>query len=178
MNIFYVDDDPKQAAQALVDNHVVKMILESCQLLSTAHRVLDGKEIIDTSGKRKKKKYVLPPHIDNKIYQATHINHPSAKWVRESTGNYDWLFKHTVALLEEYELRYKKQHACYDMIYGPLRYLPEHIPINKTKTKIPCAMDEEFIISENPVENYRNYYNKGKRHLFKWKIRSKPIWVE
>ena len=72
MNIFYLDSDPYVAAKMHCDKHVVKMILESAQMLSTAHRVLDGDEYADERG----------------LYKMAHKNHPSTIWVRTSTDNY------------------------------------------------------------------------------------------
>jgi len=74
MNIFYLDHNPVLCAQYHCDAHVVKMILESAQLLSTAHRETDS------------------PYADF-CYKSTHKNHPSAIWVRESTDHYSWLFE-------------------------------------------------------------------------------------
>ena len=88
MNIFYLDKDPKKCAEMHCDKHVVKMILEYAQLLSTAHRVLDGNEWADHVG----------------LYKATHKNHPSAIWARESAGNYFWLNKLFQELCKEYTL--------------------------------------------------------------------------
>ena len=94
MNIFYVHEDAATCAQQHVDKHVVKMILEYAQLLSTAHRVLDGQETegLSPSG-RKQKIWKLPDERDDVLYKATHMNHPSAKWARHSVHNYMWLFK-------------------------------------------------------------------------------------
>jgi hypothetical protein len=78
----------------MVDRHVVKMILETAQLLSTAHRLLDGTESIDTSSGRKKRVYTLPDERDAVLYSATHANHPSAVWARQSVENYNWLVDH------------------------------------------------------------------------------------
>jgi hypothetical protein len=89
MNIFYVHPDPVICAQQHVDKHVVKMILEYAQLLSTAHRVLDGSISVGVSDKgRKKTSYKLADDRDAVLYSATHLNHPSAKWARHSLANY------------------------------------------------------------------------------------------
>ena len=80
MNIFYLDKNPVVAAQMQCDKHVVKMILESAQMLSTAHRVLDGNEYADKKG----------------LYKMAHKNHPSTIWARSSLENYVWLFDHMV----------------------------------------------------------------------------------
>ena len=176
MNIFYLDHDPNKAAKYMVDKHVVKMILESCQLMSTAHRVLDGFEYTYISDKnRKVKKFRLEDERENMLYQATHINHPSAQWIRESIENYFWLVDHTYALLDEYKYRYEKNHKCSSMMY-----MLQSPPLNLKEfdlTPIKLAMDTQYIISDDSVENYRNYYKQGKAHLFSWKKRQKPEWI-
>jgi len=106
MNIFYLDHDVRKCAEMHNDKHVVKMILEYAQLLSTAHRVLDGilSTGISVSG-RKRTVYVLADNLDAVLYSATHVNHPSAIWVRQSDKNYDWLFGLFQALMDEYTYR-------------------------------------------------------------------------
>ena len=87
------------------------MILEYAQLLSTAHRVLDGNHIDGYSKTgRKQKRYVLSDNRDSFLYSATHINHPSAVWVRKSRDNYTWLYQLLVWLCREYTYRYGKIH--------------------------------------------------------------------
>ena len=66
MNIFYLSEDPLEAAQMMVDRHVVKMILESAQLLSTAHRILDGEEVVNVVNNRKKNNDNLSLSIGSK----------------------------------------------------------------------------------------------------------------
>ena len=175
MNIFYTDSNPIIAAQSLVDSHVVKMILESCQLLSTAHRMLDGRLEIVVVNNRKKKVWILPDARDSILYQATHVNHPSAIWCRESKDNYLWLFNHTVELTREYTFRYGKRHKCCDLL-GCLGAVPHNISVVPF-TQPPPAMDPKYIISQDSVENYRNYYNHGKIHLHRYKKRSPPEWL-
>ena len=165
------------AAQALVDKHVVKMILESAQLLSSAHRVLDGIEIEGKSQTgRKAKRWILPDAREGIIYTATHINHPSAVWCRTSVRNYDWLVDHFYALMREYTHRYGKTHKC----YGEISYMLQSPP-HKLKawdwTEMPSCMAEEYIISDNPIINYRNYYREGKKNLHKWTNRQPPEWI-
>ena len=76
MNRFVLDLDPKVAAEYHCNKHVVKMIIEYAQLMSTAHRMLDGKEYVDNSSGRKIKRWRLNDHIDSMIYKASHVNHP------------------------------------------------------------------------------------------------------
>jgi hypothetical protein len=174
VNIFQVDSDPVIAAQSLVDSHVVKMILETAQLLSTAHRVLDGAPYIDTSGKRKVMRYDLPAPRD-KLYSATHVNHPSAIWARATNNNYTWLYCHFLALLQEYTHRYGKRHKC-EALIDLLRSPPANISVGYLKQVTP-AMPEEYIVPHNSVESYRNYYRNAKKHLHKWTKREAPSWL-
>ena len=197
MNIFYLDSDPKLCAQWAVDRHCVKMILEYSQLLSTAHRVLDGVEtviekIVSERGTaldelittitginfttRKKKVWVLPDERNSKLYAATHINHPSAIWVRESADNYKWLHSLLIESLKEYTYRYDKIHkAELTDLHIALAKLPDNIP-KGNMTTMPQAMPDEYK-SEFPTEGYRNYYKYGKSHLHSWKKRQPPEWI-
>jgi len=178
MNIFYISDDPIQAAEWMVDKHVVKMIVESAQLLSTAHRLLDGMETIGTSASgRSKKMWELFDAREPVVYQATHINHPSAVWCRSSIENYVWLVEHFFALMNEYTFRYGKKHKC----QGELSYMLQSPPKNLKEydwTEMPCAMADEYIISDDPVVNYQNYYKIGKANLHSWKNRNRPEWID
>lgn len=177
MNIFYIDECPMQAAQWMVDKHVVKMILESAQLLSTAHRFLDGREVQgQTKTGRKARRWILPDERDSVIYTATHINHPSAVWARESIENYNWLVDHFFSLMSEYTYRYGKEHKC----FGEISYLLQSPPHNLREydwTEMPSCMDDKYIISKDPIINYRNYYKNGKSHMFSWKKRNPPPWI-
>ena len=110
MNIFYLHNDPEECAKLHNDKHVVKMILEYAQLMSTAHRVLDGKEYYGTTANgRKIKRWLLPDERESIMWKASHINHPSGIWVRNNRSNYNWLFSMWDALLKEYTHRYGKK---------------------------------------------------------------------
>lgn len=176
MNIFSVDDSPEFSAMSLVDSHVVKMILETAQLLSTAHRVLDGVEYTDKSKTgRNIKRWKLNDSRDTVLYSATHVSHPSAVWVRETSGNYDWLYFHFLALLKEYTFRYGKQHKCAFLV-APLVIAPYNLKLGR-RTEFACAMPDEYKISYDAVTNYRDYYARGKKHLHKWTKRERPEWI-
>lgn len=177
INIFYVDKDPVVAARCLVDRHCVKMILESAQLLSTAHRVLDG---IENNGKSKTgrnvRRWTLMDARESVVYQATHLNHPSAVWVRNSVENYNWLVDHFYALMSEYTYRYNKQHKC----FGDLSYMLQSPPKNLQEydwTEMPSAMADEYKISWDPIINYRNYYKHAKKRMHTWTNREPPEWI-
>ena len=176
MNIFYIDRDPRVCAEQMVDKHVVKMILETAQLLSTAHRILDGEEYVGQSPSgRKAKRWRLPDDRETTLYSATHINHPSAVWCRQSKANYHWLYQHFLGLLDEYTYRYGKTHKCAAMS-DDLGQFPQNIA-DKLGTAPTPAMAEEYIVSKDSLESYRNYYKQGKIHLHKWTKRNPPEWL-
>lgn len=177
MNIFFVSEDPIEAAQSLVDKHVVKMILESAQLLSTAHRVLDGSEGFYVNDKGKNKKFLyLNDSREKVLYKETHINHPSAVWCRQSVENYLWLVEHFFALMNEYMHRYKKIHKCNGEISYMLQSPPKNLE-NYDWTQMPSCMPDEYKISHDPIVNYRNYYKIGKKHLHRYTNRNPPDWI-
>ena len=165
MNIFRLHDDPEIAAQMHCDKHVVKMILESAQMLSTAHRVLDGDDYAN----------------ENNLYKATHKNHPSNVWVRESSHNYSWLWLLFAELLVEYKKRYNKVHACsklQSILFSEprsLMYEPQHT--KKQKTLLPQCMPDQYKVEGDPVTAYRNYYKGEKAYFAKWaKGTAAPTW--
>ena len=183
MNIFYVDKDPVIAAQMLCDSHCVKMILESAQMLSTAHRVLDGKEYIDESSGRKIKRWRLDDPIKEKsIYKAGWLKHPSTQWVMESAYNYRWLYNHMMALNEEFKRRYPKKgrdHMCVVKLGEILKTPPKNIDIRKIGTDAPTAMPEECRVAGDSVTSYRKYYILKKRSFATWKSPAKmPDWFK
>lgn len=142
------------------DKHVVKMILESAQLLSTAHRILDGDP--------------LPDSREGLFYRSTHKNHPCAKWARESVENYNWLVDHFDGLLSEYTHRYNKQHKCFGMLYD-IQSPPKAL-VAWDGTNPPSCMPDECKIG-TVVENYREYYRKHKISFCKWTNREVPSWI-
>ena len=155
MNIFYLDNDPKRCAQQTCDKHVVKMIVESAQLLSTAHHVLDG----DVDG----------------LYKPTHKNHPSAIWCRTTDSNYVWLWCLLVSLCKEYTYRYNKIHKCQrDGLVSRLMTLPTIIP-NGDFTPPTPAMPDHYK-TDDALQSYHNYYNGSKASFAKWTGRSVPSW--
>ena len=160
MNIFYLDRDPTVAAQMMCDKHVVKMILESAQMLSTAHRVLDGDTYADLVG----------------MYKMAHRNHPSSMWVRSSDKNYRWLYAHMTALMSEYTYRYGKHHAT-ERLLEPLRNPP--IVIAETSQRSfsdPPQCMPDYCKADDTVSAYQNYYILEKSDFATWKHRDKPEW--
>jgi hypothetical protein len=176
MNIFYLHNDPKICAEMHVDKHCVKMILEYAQLLSTAHRVLDGLEstTLSVSG-RKKKVWTIGDNRNDVLYSATHINHPSAIWVRKSDANYAWLFRMFGALMDEYTYRYGKIHAC-ERLADALSHRPKNIPKGSFTEPTP-AMPDHYKVSGDSISSYKNYYLGDKTRMFSWKKRETPSWI-
>ncbi len=155
MNIFYIHDDPKVCATAMTDKHIVKMILESAQLMSTAHRYLDGQPYIKLS--KSGARLTRYTH-DKPFYQASHINHPSGVWVRESQHNYQWLYEHFLALNEEYTKRYGKTHKSYTELNELLRYPPKNVPVTTERTPMRIAITDTQWHRDCPIASYRAYY--------------------
>lgn len=179
MNIFYLHHDPKVCASWHVDRHAVKMILEYAQLLSTAHRLLDGQEIQDISKTgRKVKRWKLGGFLEDILYSATHINHPSAVWARASAENYIWLTRLLRALCTEYTYRYGKTHKVESS--GLLYALMNNVPCNIPKigfTEPTPAMPDEYKVNESSIQSYRKYYIGAKSRMFNWKKRNPPEWI-
>lgn len=175
MNIFYLDKNPKVAAEMHNNKHVVKMILETAQLLSTAHRVLDGEQYIDASSGRRIKRWKLNDYRELKMYKATHINHPSAIWVRQSKQNYNYLANMFYHLCKEYTYRYGKQHKCESMLDNLLEF-PKNIS-DTAFTEPPQAMPEYCKIPGDSVQAYRTYYILEKSNMLQYTRRNKPEWL-
>ena len=158
-----------------LDKHVVKMILEYAQLLSTAHRVLDGNCVTSLSkAGRKQTRFVLSDMRDNLLYLSTHINHPSAKWCRHTSENYKWLHNLFVECMNEYTYRYGKVHSC-DRLKDVLSQLPTNIPIGEFSAPWR-AMPDEFKVEGDTILSYRNYYVGAKARFAKWTKRNTPDW--
>jgi len=157
MNIFFLDYDPVLAAQYQCNRHVIKMVLESTQLLCSAHHVLG-----------------INPHIKLPLYKLTHKNHPCAKWVRDCDVNYYWLSTHAIALCQEYTHRYNKTHKCEPLIWQ----LHLNLPLMMSRLSIsnpPQCMPDEYK-QVDVVAAYRNYYIGEKAYFAKWTKRQPPEW--
>lgn len=154
MNIFVLDEDPVKSAQMQCDKHVVKMVLETAQLLCSVY--------------------------DKAPYRRTHYNHPCAIWTRTSLANYKWLIEHGRALAEEYKLRYGKEHASKIVIEWCAVELrdnpPTFIQNSNVLTNFAQAMPEN-LRHKNAVVAYRTYYKKAKSEIAKWShVRQQPNW--
>ena len=155
------------------------MILETCQLLSTAHRVLDGDQVMGkTATGRNIKRWVLSDERNETLYTATHVNHPSAVWCRQSKQNYDWLALLLTNLCSEYTYRYGKVHKCEEigLVARLLSVAPKNIPDGPFTDPTP-AMPDQYKVKGDGVQSYRNYYNGEKQRMFSWKKRQVPEFI-
>jgi hypothetical protein len=153
MNIFILDLDPFKAAEYHCDKHVIKMILESCQMLSTACRLSGCGDV---------------------GYKATHINHPSSLWARDTIDNWLWLRNLAEGLNTQYQKRYCKaiNHKSYDVI----KTLP--LPhISKTGLSTFAQAMPDGYKNDDVVKAYRSYYINEKNSFAKWdKLCNVPEW--
>ena len=153
MNIFYLDRDPRVAAQMHCDEHCVKMVLETAQLLCTAHHVTGTGE--------------------EGMYKVTHRNHPSALWVRSSSQHYKWTYSLFRELLTEFYHRRGKTHAS-ERLHPYVSVVPA-IEDNGFKAPPQCMPDK--YMGQDTVKAYRDYYLGDKASFATWKwTRPSPVW--
>jgi hypothetical protein len=155
MNIFFLDWDVNKCAKDHCDKHVVKMILETAQLLCGVHHI----DVHNTE------------HVP---YKLSHKNHPCAIWTRTSLTNYLYLCELGLALCKEYTQRYGKRHKSQDVIEWCLISKPKIQDIGFTEP--PKAMPDEYKVSD-VVESYRNYYRGAKMGFAVWKNGCEPEWI-
>ena len=180
MNIFRLNDDPLIAAREQCDKHVVKMIVESGQMLSTTHRMHDGwlTKRPSKSGKTMVKYYVHPQEdMEDILYKAVHFQHPSTVWTGESKQNYMWHFRHFVELCHEYSYRYGKVHETEKLI-PYLATPPKNVTTwEETPFKLAMKSNPECTFPEDPVKSYRLFYQtKQDRFKMVWSKRQIPEW--
>ncbi len=144
MNIFYLHKDPEKAARYQYNKHVVKMILESAQMLCTVHHKYMGDDA-------------------DVPYKATHRNHPSTLWAGETANNYAWLYDHFVALSEEYKKRYGREHLSYTKCKNKVNFLPGGM-LEVGLTDMPQCMPDEYK-DKCSIQAYWNYYINDKKKI-------------
>lgn len=155
MNIFVLDTDVVKCAQYHCDKHVVKMILETTQLLNNALIKHDASY--------------------DAVYRQTHKNHPASIWTAESRANFDWLVSLGLALSDEYTFRYGKTHKCTSLIKGFQQGSSRlHIPDGEM-TPFRLCMPEQYH-TDDAVKSYRLYYLGSKADIAKWTKREQPDW--
>jgi hypothetical protein len=148
MNIFVLDRCPSKAAMKQCDKHVVKMCLETAQLLCTYFN---------------KRGYEMP-------YRSTHVKHPCSLWLDENADHVSWLIAHFRALLDEYKHRYGKQHAC-EKIYNQL---PFKSRVDPDTISFSVVTNNSI---EDPVVSYQQYY-KEKPIQMNWTNRPVPQFMK
>jgi hypothetical protein len=160
MNIFFLAVKPDECAKMHCDKHVVKMILETAQILCAVHyRTESG---------------FAPP------YRKTHANHPCVAWAASSLGNYLWLVELGRELGKEYTFRYSKEgevktHKSVEVIeWAALS--PPRLP--REEFTQPCqAMPDVYKVEGDSVTAYRSYYLGEKAHLLAYTRREAPQWI-
>lgn len=151
MNIFACDHQPEKAAQYLPDKLVVKMPLESAQMLCT---------VLWTNG--------IPAP-----YKPTHTSHPCVLWVSRTSGNWRWLVEHGLALCNEYTLRYNKIHASQAVIEEVSSFAPK---AGKLEPFV-LVMPDRYKQWKDPVKCYREFLIAEKTRYATWRQPSAcPEW--
>lgn len=167
MNIFVLSWIIENCVIYHCDKHVIKMILETTQLLSTCQHVANSNNAEVWLS-------------ENKIYKKTHHNHPSSIWTRECRENYIWLCHLGLALCKEYDYRYDKSphsHACYSKLIFLITHVPSTLPSNSGIITTPkMAMPDKYK-SADPILSYRTYYLNDKQRMLVWRKRGPPYWV-
>lgn len=189
MNIFVLDEDPKVAAEMMCNKHVIKMILESGQMLCVAHWVawLDGRNGRPTLADFKRVKDAQEwlklnmPRDTQPPWKLMHVRHPCTVWTCETMGNYYWLLEHMRGLLNEYTKRYGKIHASEEV----WEWLSSNEPsgwcgVTEKYDRTPhplCVPEEIKAVTNDPVHAYRTYYVTYKAYMATWKPRAMaPDW--
>ena len=162
MNIFYVHHYPMIAARMHCDKHCVKMILETAQLLSTAHRELDGDDYADASG----------------MYKSAFKNHPCAIWVRSSRKHYKWAYDLFASLCKEYTHRYGKTHKTEEKLLDAIKSIPDNCPDVAWNQPPQCMPDKYKQHPNRAVKAYRDYI-VGEKISFAtaYTNREAPSWI-
>jgi len=179
MNIFLLHENPTICAEMHCDKHVVKMVIEYAQLMSTAHRVLDGDLYEDrTAAGRRIKRWLHPnAQMENTLYKASHINHPEGIWTRNSDANYRYLYNLWTRLCEEYTHRYGREHLTETKLKNLLIHPPKNIPhASMVDMNLPLAMPDD-VKGKSVVKSYRRYYKKYKVEFAKYTNRDYPKWL-
>ena len=156
VNIFALHDDPICAARLHSDKHVIKMVLETAQILSTVHHA----------------------HGHAVTYKPTHPHHPCTLWAGATAANYRWLQLLGLALCAEYTARYGKTHACEDKLCGELAGAPAALS-GDTRTPFAQAMPDACKHA-NSVQAYRRYYQfkTDENSWMRWaKLNNTPAWI-
>jgi len=163
MNIFFLHWIPRIAAISAIDKHVVKMVLESTQLLYTVYHMVEPE---------------LLSNCPYSPYKITHKNHPCAKWCRENYSNFYWLLCLAWEYCKEYTHRYNKIHSCQKHIIWMIHNVPSEKTLPRGDiTMPPQAMPDKYKC-ESTIQAYRNYYIGEKIHFSRYTKREPPDWFK
>lgn len=171
MNIFFLHLRQRTCARYHADKHVIKMILETCQLLCSAHHMSNTSNM---------------PSLYEPPYKLTHKNHPCAIWTRQSVGNYEWLAKLGLELCYEYTYRYGKIHKSQAYIEDLSKNIPNIPDLGFTEPYRVGNLNNDLKQKKykshfHVVLHYRKYYIESKKHLHSWKGklagRPDPHWI-
>ena len=177
MNIFVLDEDPMLAAQMHCDKHVVKMILETAQILSTAVWICPFIKIPSLKNEQYQKRYenFIAKEMPF-IYKPTHKNHPCTKWAGENSTRFSWLRALGIALCDEYTYRYGKTHKSEQLIKKILYPAHDSCFVDPPLKPFVLAMPDEYK-TECAVQSYRNYYLGAKQKILVYTRRAPPSWI-
>ncbi|MCG3175390.1 MAG: hypothetical protein MOGMAGMI_00319 [Candidatus Omnitrophica bacterium] len=170
MNIFKTHECPIKCAMFLDDKRVIKMVLETAQLLCSSVYIHLFKNKYPNFTKQTRISY----RAETDLYLPSHLNHPISAWVRLTRGNYIWTLEHFEALLEEYKFRFGREHKS-SFLLPLLDIYIKYIPVG-VQTKFPnCAINKSLGIDYSQVTPvttaYRNYLTKrfeGDKRTPKW----------
>ena len=152
MNIFFLHKHPVIAAQMQCNKHVVKMVLETAQMLSTAARAKGH----------------------DAGYKSAYPKHPMTLWVNQNADNFRWAWLHGMSLAKEYTNRYDKIHKSQEILEQLENYATgdeAHI------TEPPQCMPDQYKTNDY-VTAYRNYYVGDKKRFAKYKNCKTPKFMQ
>ena len=186
MNIFALSRNPVEAANQMIDKHVIKMPTETCQMLHTNILYM---QYVKEHGKEPQLKDLKAFHLatESELMKPAMLNHPSTIWARQSKDNFMWLYEHGLALCEEYTYRYDKEHGTLKRIHEgilEMHIINHHFFPTRGLTPVSIAMDNQYRIP-NPmdipnwdytIESYRHYYLEGKWDIAEWRQNRRPDW--
>lgn len=160
MNVFVTDVSPSKSAQVLPDKHIVKMPLETCQMVS----IIFSKWYYDWGTINK---------IDGTPYntvKGAFRNHPCTKWAADNHYNLAWLITHGIHLCFEYEHRYQKRHSCLNTLEEAMVIFHNNAKISISEhtnvKEFTRAMPDEYKLDDS-IDTFTAY---------KMYVASKP-WV-
>lgn len=163
MNIFILDQNPKLCAEMHCNKHVVKMVLETAQMLSTIYRQVHGDEAATNFG----------------CYKSTHAKHPCTKWVAADPNAARWLCELGLELCNEYTYRYNRVHKTEALLHKLHShwYDPNWRVVDAKLATAAQAMPDQYKVLGNPVAAYQAYYLGEKTRMLQYTRRQVPEFI-